>query len=128
MEVVFLTGFLPGEKQMLTIKMKIRITHYSFFICQQRLYFRPNSIHLQFRQRTARNVVAFSTGIRHSFGISKERGTQRSVLCENNLRFICSEGFQTLDTSLFTRFQIRQESRFDAFRSISHSSFDVQFL
>ena len=128
MKVILLTGLLPGEKQVLTVEVEIRITNHSFFICQQRLYFRPNSIHLQFRQRTARNVVAFSTGIRHSFGISKERGTQRSVLCENNLRFICSEGFQTLDTSLFTRFQIRQESRFDAFRSISHSSFDVQFL
>ena len=128
MKVVLLTGLLPGEKQVLPVEMEIRITNNSFFICQQRLYFRPNSIHLQFRQRTARNVVAFGTGIRHPFGISKERGTQRSVLCKNNLRFICCEGFQTLDTSLFARFQIRQESRFDAFRSISHGSFDVQFL
>ena len=125
MKVILLTGFLPGEKQVLTVEMEIRITNDSFFICQQRLYLRPDTIHLQLCQRAARNVITFGTGIRNALGISKERRAQSSVLCKNNLRFIGCEGCQTLDTSLFTRFQIRLESRFDTFRSISHGSFDV---
>ena len=128
MKVILLTGLLPGEKQVLTVEVEVRITNHSFFICQQRFYLRPDTIHLHLCQRAARNVITFGTGIRNTFGISKERRTQRSVLCKNNLRFIGYEGCQTLGTSLFTRFQIRLESCLNVFRSISCGSFDVQFL
>ena len=128
MEIIVFCRLLPGEKQVLTVKMKIRITIYTVFVRQQCFFLRPDTIHLNLRQRTACKVVALCTGIGNAFGIGKERRTQRSELRKNNLRLIGSESFQTFGTSSLARFQIRQESGFDTFRSIIDSSSNVQLL
>ena len=128
MEIIVFCRLLPGEKQVLTVKMKIRITIYTVFVRQQCFFLRPDTIHLNLRQRTACKVVALCTGIGNAFGIGKERRTQRSELRKNNLRLIGSESFQTFGTSSLARFQIRLESRFNTFRSIIDSSSNIQFL
>ena len=107
MEIIVFCRLLPGEKQVLTVKMKIRVTIYTVFVRQQCFFLRPDTVHLNLRQRTACKVVALCTGIGNAFGIGKERRTQRSELRKNNLRLIGSESFQTFGTSSLARFQIR---------------------